>query len=271
MSVLDEILAMKRDEVTLLHQPSTRDAIRRAALGAQPTRGFASRLRAHARDGGRLAVVAEIKRRSPSKGDLSPDLDASTTARTYEEGDASCLSVLTDRPFFGGSVQDLQDARSATTEVALLRKDFTIDLDQIYESRAIGADAILLIVAALTDDPLLRDLYALTTELQMDALFEVHDDTELERALTAGATVVGVNARDLGTFDEDLSVGERLASSIPAHVIAVAESAIRDVDDAQRMADVGFDAILVGEALVRAEEPQALVRSLRSIEVTQRR
>ena len=270
MSVLDEILAVKRDEVTVLHQPATRDAIRKAALDAPPTRGFERRLRSHARDGGHLAVIAEIKRRSPSKGDLSPDLDASSTARSYEAGDASCLSVLTDRPFFGGSAQDLQDARAATTNVALLRKDFTIDLDQVYESRAIGADAVLLIVAALRDDALLRDLGALASELQMDALFEVHDHAELERALAAGATVVGVNARDLGTFSEDLTVGEQLVARIPGQVLAVAESAIRGVDDATRMAGAGFDAVLVGEALVRAADPSALVRDLRGIEVTAR-
>src|SRR5688500_3274800 len=181
MSVLDEILAMKRDEVTLLHQPPTRDAIRQAALSAAGARGFEDRLRTHSREQGRLAVIAEIKRRSPSKGDLAPDLDAEVTARTYEAGDASCLSVLTDRPFFGGSVQDLQDAHSATADTPILRKDFTIDPDQVYESRAIGADAVLLIVAAVTDDALLRDLSALATELQMSVLFEAHDAAELDR------------------------------------------------------------------------------------------
>ena len=265
MSVLDEILAMKRDEVTLLHQPATRDAIRHAALVAGETRGFESRLRAHSREDGRLAVIAEIKRKSPSKGDLAPDLDAGDTARSYEAGGATCLSVLTDRPFFGGSVQDLQDARSATGETAILRKDFTIDADQVYESRAIGADAILLIVAAVPDVALLRDLHALATELGMSVLFEAHDEPELEQALDAGATILGVNARDLGTFDEDLSVGEQLVAKVPAEMIAVAESAIRGVDDAQRMADAGFDAVLVGEALVRAEDPTALVRDLRAI------
>ena len=270
MSVLDDILAAKRDEVTLLHQPQTRDAIRSAALNAGPTRGFEERLRTHARVDGRLGVIAEIKRRSPSKGDLAPALDASATAAAYDAGGASCLSVLTDQPFFGGSVQDLQDARHAAAGTPVLRKDFTIDLDQIYESRGIGADAVLLIVAAVTDDALLRDLYGLSTELEMSTLFEVHDGEELERALAAEATIVGVNARDLGTFAEDLSLGEQLVGQIPSDVVAVAESAIRGFDDAQRMARAGFDAVLVGETLVRASDPEHLVRDLRSIEVSPR-
>src|SRR4030095_10459440 len=127
MSVLDETLAMKRAEVTLLHQPATRDVVRRAAIDAPPPRGFASRIRDRARDDGRLAVIAEIKRRSPSKGDLAPDLDAATTATTYQTGGAACLSVLTDGPFFGGSVADLQAARDAARTTPVLRKDFTID------------------------------------------------------------------------------------------------------------------------------------------------
>src|SRR5262249_36347733 len=264
MSVLDEILAVKRDEVTLLHQPATRDAIREAALTARPTRGFEARLRTSSRDRGCLGVVAEIKRRSPSKGELAPGLDAGVTATAYERGGAACLSVLTDAPFFGGSVQDLQDARVSASETPVLRKDFTIDPDQVYESRGIGADAILLIAAAVPDDAALRDLFTLAGELGLDVLAEVHDAPELDRALALGATVVGVNARDLGTFSEDLSLGESLVTRMPAVVLAVAESAIRTVDDARRMADAGFDAVLVGEALVRASDPSALVRELAS-------
>jgi indole-3-glycerol phosphate synthase len=266
MSVLDEILETKRDEVTVLHQPPTRTVIRKAALDAGPTRGFEDRLREVSRVEGRLGVIAEIKRRSPSKGELAPDLDAEVTATAYEQGGATCLSVLTDGPYFGGSVADLQGARAAAGRTPVLRKDFTIDADQVYETRGIGADAILLIVAAIPDDTLLRDLHALATELELSVLVEAHDEWELDRALAAGAVIAGINARDLGTFAEDLSVGERLVARLPREVLSVAESAIRSVDDARRMADAGFDAVLVGEALVRAEGPTALVRALSEIE-----
>jgi indole-3-glycerol phosphate synthase len=255
VTVLDEILAAKRDEVTLLHQPPTRDAIRAAALAAPPPRDFTGALRRSEH----LAVIAELKRRSPSKGDLAPDLDPPVTAAAYAAGGAAALSVLTDRRFFGGSVEDLRQARDAAPRTPVLRKDFTIDADQVYETRAIGADAVLLIVAALPDDALLRDLHDLAGALSLTALVEAHDEPELERALTLGAQVVGVNARDLATFDENLAGVARLATMIPPDVIAVAESAIRTPDHAAQMASVGFDAVLVGEALVRADDPAALV------------
>jgi indole-3-glycerol phosphate synthase len=255
MSVLDDILATKRDEVTLLHQPATRDAVRAAALAAASPRDFEVALRR----GDRLAVIAEIKRRSPSKGELASSLDPAATAATYAAGGAACLSVLTDRVYFGGSVADLQDARGAAPVTPVLRKDFVIDPDQVYETRGIGADAVLLIVAAVPDDGLLRELHALTMELGLGALVEAHDEAELERALELGAGIIGVNARDLGTFAEDLTSSERLAARIPGSVVAVAESAIRSVDDARRMADAGYDAVLVGEALVTAEDPAAFI------------
>jgi len=260
MTVLDRILATKRDEVTMLHRPGVRDLLRSQALEAPPTRGFEAALR----DDDTLAVIAEFKRRSPSKGELAPDLDPALTAAAYGAGGASCLSVLTDARYFGGAIADLAAARAAV-DLPVLRKDFVIDEVQVFETRAVGADAILLIAAALPDDALLTDLHALALELGLDVLVETHDDAELERALDAGARVVGVNARDLGTFDEDLGVGERLAKVIPPEVVAVAESAIRSTDDAARMADAGFDAVLVGEMLVRAEEPSATVRALASL------
>jgi indole-3-glycerol phosphate synthase len=258
MGILDEILAVKRDEVTLLRRPDVRDLLHRHALDAPPTRDFAGALR---RPDGRLAVVAELKRRSPSKGDLAPDLDPEASARRYEAGGASALSVLTDRPFFDGAVADLQSAREAMSLPAL-RKDFVIDEVQVYESRAIGADAMLLIAAALPDDALLADLRALGDELGLGVLVETHDESEVERALAAGATIVGVNSRSLHTFDEDLGTGERLAKLVPPEVIAIAESAVRSASDAARMAEAGFDAVLVGEALVRAPDPAALVADL---------
>ncbi len=264
--VLERILAAKRDEVTLLHQPATRDAIRLAALDAPPPRDFAGALR---RPDCRLAVVAEIKRRSPSKGELAPDLDPAATAAAYERGGAVALSVLTDQQFFGGSVDDLQVARSGTGLPAL-RKDFTIDETQVLEARAIGADALLLITAAIPDDRLLTDLHGFAGELGLGALVEVHDEAELDRALAVDAAIVGVNCRDLGTFDEDLAVAERLAGALPPSVIAVAESAVRGRDDAQRMAAAGFDAVLVGESLVRAPDPAAAVAELASVETNRR-
>jgi indole-3-glycerol phosphate synthase len=267
MSVLEEILAAKRAELALMQESEARDTLRRAALDAPPARDFAGVLR---RPDGWLAVVAEIKRRSPSKGDLAPDLDPAVVAKAYETGGAAALSVLTDRPFFGGSVDDLDVARR-TVELPVLRKDFTIDETQVYESRAIGADAVLLIVAALPDDGLLAGLRELAEEIGIVALVEAHDDAELDRALAAGATVVGVNARDLGTFAEDLGLGERLVDRVPADVVAVAESAIRSPDDAARMADAGYDAVLVGESLVRSQNPIALVQSMSLHSVQPRR
>jgi indole-3-glycerol phosphate synthase len=261
MTVLDEILATKRDEVTMLHRPQVRDLLRTHALEAPPARDFIAALRPAP---GTLGVVAEIKRRSPSKGELAPDLDPALTAKAYAAGGASCLSVLTDRVYFGGAVDDLHAARGAC-ELPVLRKDFTIDEIQVYEARAIGADALLLIAAALPDDALLRDLHDLAIGLGLAVLVESHDDAELERALSVGARVVGVNARDLGTFAEDLTVGERLAERVPADVVAIAESAIRSVDDARRMAEAGFDAVLVGEMLVRAADPTAAVRGLAAV------
>ncbi len=256
--MLDDILAAKRAEIALLQESEARNTLRRAALDAAPTRDFAGALR---RADGRLAVVAELKRRSPSKGELAPDLDPAMVAKAYEAGGATALSVLTDRTFFGGSVDDLQTAR-ASVELPVLRKDFIIDETQVYEARAIGADAVLLIVAAVPDDAELAGMRALAEDIGLAALVEAHDDGELDRALEASAAVIGVNARDLGTFGEDLGVSEHLARRIPAGVTAVAESAIRTPDDARRMADAGFDAVLVGEALVRSEDPAALVSTM---------
>ena len=260
MSVLDEILVTKRAEVARL-------AERAAAIEAEaqasprPDRDFAAALR---RADGRLAVIAEIKRKSPSKGALAPGLAADATAAGYAAGGAAALSVLTDGPYFDGSLADLRAARAAVG-VPVLRKDFTIDPIQLYESRSAGADAILLIVAALPDDALLTDLHSLATELGLGALVEADDEAGVERALAAGARIVGVTNRNLRDFGEDLSTGTRLAGLIPADVVAVAESAIRSVDDARAMADAGFSAVLVGEHLVRSPDPEAAVAALAAV------
>ena len=254
--VLAEIIGTKQAEVDALAQRSSE--LEAAVVDAPPVRDFAAALRAD-----HVRVIAEIKRRSPSKGELAPDLDPVATARAYEAGGAACLSVLTDGPYFGGSRDDLIAARSATT-IPVLRKDFTVDPLQIDEARAMGADAVLLIVAAL-DDAQLRDLHAHARGRGLAVLVEVHDAGELERALAIEPHIVGVNARDLSTFSEDLSTGEQMIAAIPTGTIAVAESAIRSVDDAQRMAKAGFDAVLVGEALVRADDPSALVQAFASV------
>ncbi len=266
MTVLDEILATKRDEVTVLHRPETAALLRRRALDAPAPRDFAGALR---REDGTLGVIAEVKRRSPSKGDLAPDLDAAVTAKEYERGGASALSVLTDRPWFGGTVEDLQAAH-ASVELPILRKDFTLDPVQVYETRAIGADAILLILAALPDDHMVADLQDLAWSLGLAVLVEAHSVVEVDRALGLGARIVGVNARDLATFDEHLDSVAGVADRIPTGVVAVAESAIRTPADAARMASAGFDAVLVGEALVRSRDPAALAAEMRAPTVNER-
>jgi len=266
VSILDEIIATKVDEVTVLRRPGTRDLLRSQALAAGPARDFATAL---CRADGSLAVIGELKRRSPSKGELAPGLDPGPVAQAYERGGAAALSVLTDGPYFGGAVADLQAAREATG-LPVLRKDFTIDEIQVFEARAIGADAILLICAAIPDDAHLADLHACAHELGLGVLVETHDDAEIDRALAAGARVVGVNSRDLATFAEDLGIADALARRIPAGVIAVAESAIRSPADAARMAAAGFDAVLVGEALVRADDPEARLREFAAARVARR-
>jgi indole-3-glycerol phosphate synthase len=266
-SILDEILAAKRDEVTLLHQPAARRAIETAALAAPPLRDFAGALR---RADGALTVISELKRRSPSKGDLAPDLDPAVTAKAYESGGAAALSVLTDHAYFGGTIDDLREAREATALPAL-RKDFTIAEIQVYEARAIGADALLLIVAAFGDDGYLRELHELARDLGLAVLVEAHDAVEAERALACGATIVGVNSRSLHTFREDLDSAVAIASQLPSDVIAVAESAVRSPEDAAKVAAAGIDAVLVGEALVKAEDPAGLVRSMSANRVDGRR
>ncbi|MGZ4690327.1 MAG: indole-3-glycerol phosphate synthase TrpC [Acidimicrobiia bacterium] len=266
MGVLEEILGVKRDEVTVLHRPETQDLLRTTALAAPPTRDFTGALR---RQDGKLAVIAEMKRRSPSKGPLAPDLDAAVTAKEYERGGASAISVLTDRAFFGGTVEDLQTA-SAAVQLPILRKDFTIDPVQVYETRAIGADAILLILSALPDDGHVRDLQELGWSLGLAVLVEAHDPAEVDRAVALEARIVGVNARNLSTFNEHLDLVADLSARIPPGVTAVAESAIRSPEDARRMAAAGFDAVLVGEALVRAEDPAQLVGALGDVLVNER-
>jgi indole-3-glycerol phosphate synthase len=226
-----------------------------------PTRGFARAIE-QCHGAGDLAVIAEVKRRSPSKGDLAPDLDPSTLAKAYDAGGAACLSVLTDVEFFGGSVADLQAARGAVG-LPVLRKDFTVCAHDVADARLMGADCVLLIAAAL-DDAELRDLHRLATELGLDVLVEVHDEPELDRALAVGATLIGVNQRDLVTFEVDTARAERMAGAMPAGTTTVAESGITGPDDAARLAQASYHAVLVGETLVRSGDPTAAVTGLRT-------
>lgn len=207
-----------------------------------------------------MSVIAEIKRRSPSKGDLRPGLDPVALARAYERGGARCLSVLTEPEFFSGSTDDLSLARSATVLPALY-KDFVLDPIQVADARRAGADAVLLIVRLLSDDEL-RSLIAEIGGCGMCALVEVFDETDLERALAAGAGVVGVNHRDLETFEEDATATARLRPLVPDDVVLVAESAIRTREDIVALEAIGVGAALIGETFVRASDPEAKVREL---------
>ena len=207
-----------------------------------------------------MSCIAEIKRRSPSKGELDAGLQPDLVAKEYAAGGAACISVLTDAEYFGGSPADLASARAAA-DLPVLRKDFTVQEADVADARCMGADAVLLIAAAL-DDAELRRFAGLASDLGLAALVEVHDDAELERALDAGASLVGVNQRDLRTFEVDHERACRLAARIPPGVTAVAESGIRGAADADDLADAGYDAILVGETLVRAGDRASVLREL---------
>jgi indole-3-glycerol phosphate synthase len=256
---LDRIVAAHRAAATLDFRPL--DHLVAQARALPPTRGFAAALRAGAADG-RMAVIAEVKRRSPSKGDLFPGLDPALLAKQYASGGASCLSVLTDQAFFGGSPDDLAAARAAVA-LPVLRKDFTVAPADVADARLMGADAVLLIAAAL-DDAELRDLHALAGEVGIEALVEVHDEAELERALAVGATLVGVNQRDLVTFQVDHDRARRMGAAMPTDVVRVAESGVRNAADAAALREAGYDAVLVGESLVTSGDPTAAVAALRT-------
>jgi indole-3-glycerol phosphate synthase len=232
------------------------DELAQSATGMDAPRDFRAGLL-----GTDLSCIAEVKRRSPSKGDLDPDLHPDLLAKEYMAGGASCLSVLTDKEYFGGSVSDLQAARFASG-LPVLRKDFTVQECDVIDARLMGADAVLLIVAALNDEEL-RAFQSRADSLGLSALVEVHDEDELDRALSAGARIVGVNQRDLRTFEVDHDRACALGGRIPSGVVAVAESGIRDADDARRLAEAGYDAILVGETLVRASDRGAALRAPR--------
>lgn len=258
MSVLERILERKRVEVAALRRSPGESELTRAAGAGDAPRGFARALRS----GERPRVIAEFKRASPSKGTIRAGADAAEIARAYAGAGAAALSVLTDREFFAGSLDDLRAARGACG-VPVLRKDFVVDPLQVLEARAAGADAVLLIVAAL-DDARLRELHAAIRALGMDALVEVHDRLELERALAIGAELVGVNNRDLHTFKTDVAVTRELAPLCRGRTL-VSESGLERAETLAALEAVGVHAFLVGEALMREPDPGAALRRLRGV------
>jgi indole-3-glycerol phosphate synthase len=264
MDRLAEIIAHKRREIAPRVRPVTAEDLARAAALQPPPPSFAGALR---RADGRLAVIAEVKRRSPSAGAIKTDASAVAQARIYREAGADALSVLTDGRYFGGSLEDLRhvtaDQLAAGPPQPSLRKDFMVHPLQVLEARAAGASAILLIVRALSDDEI-RALYAAAAAAGLEALFEIHDETELDRALGHGARIVGVNNRDLAVFQTDLALTERLIPRLPRDVIAVSESGIRTAADAARVRAVGAHAVLVGEALMTATDCARLIAEFRA-------
>lgn len=221
-----------------------------------PCRGFRVALAGREQ----LGVIAEIKRRSPSKGDLNADLDPTEMARTYDRGGASCLSVLTDVNHFGGSVDDLQTARAACL-LPVIRKDFTVSELDVVDTRLMGADCVLLIAAALERGQLIA-YHQLATEIGLDVLVEIHDEAELELALAADATLIGVNQRDLETFEVDHERAARMARLIPDHAVKVAESGVRGGEDARSLEAAGYQAVLVGETLVTSDDAADAIAEL---------
>ncbi len=250
--VLARILATKHGEVAQRSAARPLAAVRADALAQSAPRGFARALQARAAAGA-PAVIAEVKKASPSKGVIREDFQPEAIARSYAEGGATCLSVLTDVQYFQGADAYLQEARSAC-DLPVLRKDFLVDPWQVWEARALGADCILLIVAALDDDTMLR-LSETAEEAGLDVLVEVHDGDELERALALPTPLVGINNRDLRTFETSLDVSLDLHARMPEGRLTVAESGIHTADDVARLRSAGIDAFLVGEAFMRAADP----------------
>lgn len=254
MNKLEEIVAHKRTEVEPLVPLAAK--LKAQALQRNEFRGFRTALD---RGSERLGVIAEVKKASPSAGVIDPNFDPLRQARMYVDGGASCMSILTDKKYFEGSLAYLTEI-SKESPVPLLRKDFIVHEAQIYEAVIAGADAILLIVACLSDEDLHR-LYHTACDLQLDVLVEVHDLPEMERALDLGADLVGINNRNLKTFQTDLATTRQLVEEVPDHVTVISESGIKSVDDAQRVLDAGANAILVGESLMRANVPGAEIES----------
>ena len=252
--ILARIVETKREELQEL-TARARD-VEAAAAEGPPVRDFGAALRL----GRQVALIAECKRRSPGAGEIRAGLDPGRLTRSYQDAGAAALSVLTDGPFFGGSLNDLREVRASTT-IPILRKDFTLDPLHLLEARGAGADAVLLIVRIL-NDAALRGLLGLARALGMSALVEAHDGSELIRAMDAGADIVGINNRDLATFTTSLDTTLRLLEGLPSDVVVVSESGIRTPDDVIRLGAGGVDAVLVGETLLRADDPAKMAEAL---------
>jgi len=259
---LKAILDYKTDEVAALRRDRSAASLLADAKVASAPRGFADALLGIAAADGN-ALICEMKRKSPSAGDISPGRDPVEVARAYEAGGAACMSVLTDGPSFGGSLADMVTVRNAVA-LPVLRKDFIIDPIQVIEARAHGADAILIIMAAV-DDALARDLHATADELGMSVLLEAHDEAEMVRALGLPSPLMGVNNRDLKRMTTDLGVTERLADLMPPDRLLISESGVREADDIARLRKCGARGFLVGESLMRAGNPMESVRLLASV------
>jgi len=257
--ILLKILATKRQEIAERSAKKSLNALMEDAKNASKIRPFVGALRASVA-AGKPAIISEIKKASPSKGVMRANFIPDEIAKSYQQGGASCLSVLTDKDYFQGSEAYLQEARQACT-LPVLRKDFTIDPYQVYEARTIDADCILLIVSAL-EDTQMAELYALATELGMDALIEVHDEQELERALKIDAPLVGINNRNLRTFETDLNTTIRMLDLIPDDKLIVTESGIHTLEDVALMRDHQVNTFLVGEAFMRADNPGTELQKL---------
>lgn len=257
--ILDDIVAHKREEVASGLAKVDGEQLRRGAEAAPPARDFGGAIRR----ADAVAVIAEIKRASPSAGVFRADLNVRARARAYERGGAAAISVVTDRRFFQGEAEWIAEAKQASGP-PVLRKDFLIDPLQVLESRALGADAVLLI-AAILDSAVLGWALRWTRELGMAGLVEVHNEGELERALACGADVIGINNRDLRTFQVELGTTEHLLPLIPEGVAVVSESGVESAGDVRRLAAAGVDAVLVGTSLMRQDDPTALLRSLTGI------
>lgn len=255
MNFLDTILRHKSDEVSSRMSKKNFDTVQSAANDASPTRGFLDSLRQQ-----KPAIIAEIKKASPSKGVIREDFDPATIAQSYQRGGAACLSVLTDEKYFQGHDEYLIAARKMTT-LPVLRKDFVIHPYQIYEARSLGADCILLIVSAL-DNTQLHEFHTIASEIGMDALVEVHDAGELNRALSLDASLIGINNRNLSTFETTIDTTISMMNSIPPGTTLVTESGIKDSDDVKRLQAAGVNSFLIGETFMREKDPGTALKRI---------